>query len=154
AQAGFGAGPKPTAVALADLNGDGKPDIIVANDYGNYASVLLGNGNGSFQAQQTFAAGSAPDAVALADFNGDGRPDVVVANNGSSSGGSVNVLLNQAIGGTSNAIFVSNLATTHFGVNAPTGIVAGQPFTVTVTALTASNAADPTYTRAVHITSS
>ena len=43
-------------------------------------SVLLGNGNGTFQAQQTFATGSNPTSVAVADVNGDGKPDLVVAN--------------------------------------------------------------------------
>ena len=42
--------------------------------------MLLGNGNGTFQAQQTFAAGSNPVSVAVADVNGDGKPDLVVAN--------------------------------------------------------------------------
>ena len=40
---------------LGDVNGDGKPDIVVANEGSNTVSVLLGNGNGTFQAQQTFA---------------------------------------------------------------------------------------------------
>ena len=62
------------------MNGDGKPDLVVANEISNNISVLLGNGNGTFQAQQTFAAGYEPLAMAVADLNGDGRPDVVVAN--------------------------------------------------------------------------
>ena len=45
------------SVALGDVNGDGKPDIVVANAGSNTVSVLLGNGNGTFQAQQTFATG-------------------------------------------------------------------------------------------------
>ena len=43
-------------------------------------SVLLGNGNGTFQAQQTFAAGTDPNSVKIGDVNGDGKPDIVVAN--------------------------------------------------------------------------
>ena len=46
----------------------------------NTVSVLLGNGNGTFQAQQTFATGYGPISVAVGDVNGDGRPDLVVAN--------------------------------------------------------------------------
>ena len=42
------------------LTGDGKPDLVVANEYSNTVSVLLGNGNGTFQAQQTFATGNDP----------------------------------------------------------------------------------------------
>ena len=65
------------------MNGDGKPDIVVANSPAvNTVSVLLGNGNGTFQTQQTFATGSDPDSVAVGDVNGDGIPDIVVANIG------------------------------------------------------------------------
>ena len=68
------------SVAVADVNGDGKPDLVVANYGSNTVSVLLGNGNGTFQAQQTFATGTIPYSVAVADVNGDGKPDLVVAN--------------------------------------------------------------------------
>jgi hypothetical protein len=71
-----------TAVAVADVNGDGKPDIISANwDYhpGSYGvSVLLGNGDGSFQAPQTISLSTMPFSVNVADVNGDGKPDLVV----------------------------------------------------------------------------
>ena len=53
-------------MALADVNGDGKLDLVVANDSSNTVSVLLGNGNGTFQTQQTFATGFGPTSVALA----------------------------------------------------------------------------------------
>ena len=83
-------GDSPDSVVVADVNGDGKPDLVVANSGSGSVSVLLGNGGGTFQAQQTFATGNSPDAVAVSDVNGDGRPDVVVANYG---GKSVSVLL-------------------------------------------------------------
>ena len=47
-------------MAVADVNGDGKPDLVVANYSGNNVSVLLGNGDGTFAAQQTFAVGANP----------------------------------------------------------------------------------------------
>src|SRR5262249_49423399 len=77
--------------------GDGKPDLVVANDIGGTVSVLLGNSDGSFQAQQTFATGRYPRSVAVADVNGDGRPDLVVAN-ANSFGSTVSVLLGKGDG--------------------------------------------------------
>ena len=67
-------------MAVADLNGDGKPDLVVANGSSNSVSVLLGNGNGTFQTQSTYRHRLDPDSVAVADVNGDGKPDLVVAN--------------------------------------------------------------------------
>jgi len=53
----FAAGSGPISLAVADLNDDGKLDLVVADDgsNGGYVSVLLGNGNGTFQAPSTFA---------------------------------------------------------------------------------------------------
>jgi hypothetical protein len=88
-------GSYPCSVAVADLNGDGIPDIVVANQSSNTVSVLLGNGDGTFQTEQTFSVGAYPASVAVADLNGDGKPDLVVANRGSpiNPGNSVSVLL-------------------------------------------------------------
>ena len=81
------------AVAIADVNGDGKPDLVVTNWCvsascivpGNNIGVLLGNGDGTFQPVVTYPSlGLYADAIAVADVNGDGNPDLVVANCGSS----------------------------------------------------------------------
>jgi hypothetical protein len=73
-------------IAVGDVNGDGKLDIVAANQCGNdpacrqgTVSVLLGNGDGTFQPEMSFFAGMFPLSVAVADFNGDGKPDIAVA---------------------------------------------------------------------------
>jgi hypothetical protein len=81
----FGAGNNPQSVALGDFNGDGIPDLVVADagdgqGTGAGVSVLLGNGDGSFQVPRALAAGLDPTAVAVADLTSDGRLDLVVAN--------------------------------------------------------------------------
>ena len=45
----------PLTIAIGDLNGDGKPDLVTANDNNDTVSVFLGNGDGTFQAQTTYA---------------------------------------------------------------------------------------------------
>lgn len=75
-------------LTAADVNGDGNPDLIVSNVpsgsiSGSSAplSVLLGNGDGTFQAPVTYdAGGSGAAGIAVADVNGDGKPDLVLAN--------------------------------------------------------------------------
>ena len=94
-QVTFGAGASPRSVATADVNGDGKLDLIVANAGGNSLSVMLGNGNGTFGGQSIFAVGSSPYSVAVADVNRDGRIDLIASNNG---GNGISVLLGNGNG--------------------------------------------------------
>jgi FG-GAP-like repeat len=68
------------SVAVADLNADGKPDIVVANWGSGTVGVLLGNGDATFQAAASYASGgSQANSVAIADVNGDGKPDLLIA---------------------------------------------------------------------------
>ena len=95
----FAAGSNPSAVVVADFNGDGIPDLAVANaayyQGPSTASVLLGNGDGTFQAPWNVAVGAQPQALAAEDFNNDGIPDLAVANYNSDN---VSVLLGQRDG--------------------------------------------------------
>jgi hypothetical protein len=79
------AGPDPLSIAIADFNGDGNPDVAVANSGTNpdgsavnTVSVLLGNGNGTFQPAYTLSTDLAPEVVTAADLNRDGKVDLIV----------------------------------------------------------------------------
>src|SRR5262249_31367588 len=124
AAADFGVGTTPRAVAAADVNGDGLPDLIVANSGSNNVSVLLnqttpGAGTLSFAAATSFPVGTDPRSVAAAAVNGDGLPDLIVANTGS---GTVSVLLNPTPPGAGTPSFA---AATSFLVGvSPTSVAA------------------------------
>jgi hypothetical protein len=83
----------PGAVEMADLNADGRADMLVANRGGNELLVYLGRGDGTFDAARSFYAGTNPAGITIHDVNRDGRLDVVVANAGSND---VSVLLGDA----------------------------------------------------------
>ena len=79
----YAVGSTPDSVAVADLNGDGKLDLIIANAGSNTVSVLLGNGAGGFGPATSFNVGTGPASVTVGDLNGDGKLDLVVASTGS-----------------------------------------------------------------------
>src|SRR5262249_6647338 len=91
----FDAGSYPRSVAVGGVNGDGLPDLAVANYWSNDVSVLLGTGDGTFQPARNFPAGRELVFVTVGDFNGDGLPDLVTANG---TRYQVNVLLNNGDG--------------------------------------------------------
>ena len=99
-------GAMTSSVAVGDLNGDGKPDVVAANfdSNGNNGQVTVFFQNpaspGTFMAPVSFPAGAQPQAVRIADVNGDGLPDLIVANRGPGNDGTgspgVSVLLQDA----------------------------------------------------------
>jgi hypothetical protein len=124
ARNGFGA----ASVALSDVNGDGKPDIVVSNcstsavgcaHADGDVAVLLGNGDGTFKTPTTFGSGgTTPFGVAVADFNGDGKPDIAAANcvgNQCGTGaGALGVLINTTLTATTTAL-ISSVNPSQFG---------------------------------------
>jgi hypothetical protein len=102
ARTDFLVGQGPSAVATADLNADGKLDLVTSNEFSNSVSVLLGNGDGTFQPAVSYPVGANPIAVSIGDFTGDGKLDIFTVNSNSS----VSVLL-----GNGDGTFQSQVAT-------------------------------------------
>jgi hypothetical protein len=103
--------PGPVSIAVADVNGDGKPDLLVVNGCASGSAgcidgsvgVLLGNGNGTFRPGQTYSSqGTYAGPIAVGDVNGDGKLDVLLGNyydgSGNISDGKVLVLLGNGDG--------------------------------------------------------
>ena len=117
AQRDYPAGVAPTSIAVADVNVDGLPDLIVAdgvdaagNAGDNAISALLGAGDGTFSSNVELSVGTNPRSLVSADFNGDGRLDVATANSGSNN---VSVILN------SSSFFGSGLGSSTTGTPYP-----------------------------------
>jgi hypothetical protein len=105
----YPAGKSPVSLIVVDLNKDGKADIVILNrcastgcNQPGEVSVLLGNGDGSFQTVGTYTVGFKPSAVAVGDLNGDGNIDVAVANscgkNQACTNGTASLLLGDGSG--------------------------------------------------------
>ena len=84
----YDTGDAPRDIAVADVNGDGKLDLVTANDGSNSVSVLLGTsptgssvtGNFGFTDATDYAAGTRPSSLAIGDFNNNGKLDIAVTN--------------------------------------------------------------------------
>ena len=86
------------SVAVADVNRDLAPDIIVTNSASSDISVLLGIGDGTFEPQRRFDASSSPLGLAVGDFNGDKLPDIVTVDSAAGRKGKLAVLLSRPNG--------------------------------------------------------
>jgi hypothetical protein len=134
----YGTGNGAWSVAIGDLNGDGKPDLVVANSSSQTVSVLLGNGDGTFGAKADYGTGIGPMFVAIQDLDGDGKLDLAVANDSSNT---VSVLLGNGNGsfraktdyGTENN--PSSVAIGDFNGDGRPDIVVGNALSNTVTVL-------------------
>ena len=110
----------PYLLAPSDFNRDGKLDLVVGGSCGTsgttcgFVGVLLGNGDGTFQAEQDIPAGGVPSAITVLDLNGDGIPDLALANE----------TLNSVAGGTPGVVSVllgNGDGTFKAAVNYPSG---------------------------------
>jgi hypothetical protein len=93
-RADFPTGNQPSGVAVSDVNGDGRPDLIVTNRGDSTVSILLGQADGTFGSKMDIATGAGPTNLVVGDFNKDGNVDLATVN----VGGSVSVLLGNGDG--------------------------------------------------------
>src|SRR6267142_3132014 len=97
----YSVGVKPTAIASADFNADGRPDLVITNQNDNSVSVLLQNPDHTFTAKvdpttgKNPATGTGPASIVVSEFNLDGHLDLAVANQ---TGGTVSILLGKGDG--------------------------------------------------------
>lgn len=91
----FSTGTNPYALEVADINGDGYPDIVVANSGSNNVGVYLNNKMGRFSPPVTYPVGSSTQGVAVGDIDSDGDMDIIATNSGSNN---ISVLRNNGAG--------------------------------------------------------
>ncbi|MEZ2341993.1 FG-GAP-like repeat-containing protein, partial [Microcoleus sp.] len=120
----FLTGSFPYSVSIGDINGDGKPDLAVANSFSNTASILLnttatGATTPTLATKVDFLTGSFPQSVSIGDINGDSKPDLAVAN---FNGDTASILLNTTATGATTPTFATK-------VDFPTG---NRPYSVSI----------------------
>jgi FG-GAP-like repeat/IPT/TIG domain/FG-GAP repeat len=117
----YPSGHEPFSIAIADIDLDGRPDIIVANNLGGTVSIYRNTTTGgviSFASSVDIAVGLEPQCLAVGDFDGDGKTDIVVTNQG---GNTISVLLNQSTVGSISFPTRTDIATN----TSPYGVAVG-----------------------------
>lgn len=135
-------GPMYSNLAVADMNQDGIPDVVVGDDGRPffYTQILYGKGDGTFPTGNSLQMGLAAQSVTAVDVNGDGRPDLLLTTG--TSYASLDVFTNQFSGKV-----ISTLPTTTTALTVtPNPAVAGQTVTLTAQVTTASGSTAPTGT--------
>jgi hypothetical protein len=94
----LGAGTATYALAVGDVNGDNRADIVTSNYASNNVSVFINNGSGTFAPKVNYPSGAMGYDVALSDFNSDGKLDIAVANKPGAGVATVSVLMNNGNG--------------------------------------------------------
>jgi hypothetical protein len=156
----FPTGDGPRSVSIDDFNGDGKPDVAVANTYSNTVSILLnttptGATTPTFAPKVDLNTGAAPNSVSIGDFNGDGKRDVATANY---NGYTTSILINTTGTGATTPTFAPKVDLNTGGKSVAVSIgdinrdgspdvVVANPFSKTSIHLnaTATGAAAPTF---------
>jgi hypothetical protein len=123
--ASFAVNASPTSFAIADFNGDGRPDVATVDFFSNTLSVLLdtttaGMRPATFAPVVTFATPAAPGDVAAGDFDGDGRPDIVTANEMAAN---VSVFVDTTVGASTTATLAPRVD--YMVASFPSGITIG-----------------------------
>jgi len=98
----------PYDIAEGDLNHDGVPDLVVTDWRANTVSVLLGNGDGTFQPPVSYAVGTSPYGVVLADLTGDGALDIITANRDADASHDISILMGNGDGTFQPATYVAD----------------------------------------------